>query len=218
VVADRLPRALLRVEGLAVLGGALAFYFDGGYGWVLLAVLALAPDLSMLGYLAGPRVGALSYDAAHTYVGPVVLAAAGVLAGSELPIKLGPIWLAHREPTASSATGSGTRLAVEDIRNSDESDAGPELVAQSHKRVSGAAERLHHLVRTLEAVSVEAAELRHDLLRRAVRLRRRDQVVSARRVADALQVLLYVDRAHVHRTPPFRRRRGAFRPRDEQTR
>ena len=94
-VLDRLPRALLRVEGFAVLGGSLALYFDAGNGWVLLAVLVLAPDLSMLGYLAGPRVGALSYDAAHTYVLPVTLAAAGVLAGSELPTKLGLIWLAH---------------------------------------------------------------------------------------------------------------------------
>jgi Domain of unknown function (DUF4260) len=92
---DRLPRALLHVEGLAVLGAALALYFDAGYGWVLLVVLILAPDLSMLGYLAGPRAGAVAYDAAHTYVAPVALAAAGVLADSELPIRLGLIWLAH---------------------------------------------------------------------------------------------------------------------------
>jgi hypothetical protein len=95
VLGDRLPRTLLHVEGLAVLGASLAVYFDAGYGWVLLAVLILAPDLSMLGYLAGPRVGAVSYDAAHTFAFPVILAAAGVLAGSELPIRLGLIWLAH---------------------------------------------------------------------------------------------------------------------------
>jgi Domain of unknown function (DUF4260) len=95
VTLARLPRWLLHAEGLAVLGAALALYFDAGYGWVLLAVLILAPDLSMLGYLAGPRVGAVSYDAAHTYAAPVVMAAAGVLADSELPVRLGLIWLAH---------------------------------------------------------------------------------------------------------------------------
>jgi hypothetical protein len=86
---------LLRAEGLAVLVAALALYFDSGYGWLLLVVLALAPDLSMAGYLAGPRAGAIAYDAAHTYVLPVALAVAGVLAGSDLAVQLALIWLAH---------------------------------------------------------------------------------------------------------------------------
>jgi hypothetical protein len=86
---------LLRAEGLAVLVAALVLYFDSGYGWLLLVVLALAPDLSMAGYLAGPRAGAIAYDAAHTYVLPVALAVAGVLAGSDLAVRLALIWLAH---------------------------------------------------------------------------------------------------------------------------
>src|ERR671919_2700269 len=86
---------LLRAEGLAVLVAALALYFDSGYGWLLLVVLALAPDLSMAGYLAGPRAGAIAYDAAHTYVLPVALAVAGLLAGSDLAGKLALLWLAH---------------------------------------------------------------------------------------------------------------------------
>jgi hypothetical protein len=36
---DRLPRRLLYVEGLAVLVGSLAVYFDAGFGWLLLLVL-----------------------------------------------------------------------------------------------------------------------------------------------------------------------------------
>lgn len=85
---------LLRAEGLAVFAAALVLYFDAGYGWVLLVALALAPDLSMAGYLAGPRAGAIPY-AAHTYVLPVALAVAGVLAGSDLAVQLALIWLAH---------------------------------------------------------------------------------------------------------------------------
>jgi len=47
------PRNFLRAEGLAVLGIALAGYFSlDGSVWLLL-VLALVPDLSMIGYLAG---------------------------------------------------------------------------------------------------------------------------------------------------------------------
>jgi Domain of unknown function (DUF4260) len=45
-----LPRRLLRLEGLAVFGGAVALYFHFGYGWLLLVVLVLASDLSLLGY------------------------------------------------------------------------------------------------------------------------------------------------------------------------
>lgn len=92
---ERLPRLLLHAEGLAVLAGALALYFDAGYGWLLLVLLALAPDLSMLGYVAGPSVGSVAYDLVHTYVGPVALAVIGVLAGSDLAVQLALIWLAH---------------------------------------------------------------------------------------------------------------------------
>jgi len=61
------PKQFLRVEGLAAFVGALGVYvaFDGPL-W-LLAVLALAPDLSMIGYFAGPRIGSLVYNVFHTY-------------------------------------------------------------------------------------------------------------------------------------------------------
>lgn len=92
---ERLPRRLLHLEGLAVLVAALALYFDAGYGWLALVLLFLAPDLSMLGYLAGPRVGAFTYDVVHTYALPLALALVGVLGGAELATQLALIWLAH---------------------------------------------------------------------------------------------------------------------------
>jgi hypothetical protein len=94
-MVNRLPSVLLRLEGLALVAAALTLYFDRGYGWVLLVVLVLAPDVSMLGYLAGPRVGAVTYDTVHTTVAPVALGAAGVLAGADLAVQLALIWLAH---------------------------------------------------------------------------------------------------------------------------
>lgn len=92
---DSLPRLLLHAEGVAVAAAALTFYFDAAYGWLLLLVLALAPDLAMLGYLAGPRAGAAAYDLAHTYVFPIALAATGVLADADLLLQLALIWLTH---------------------------------------------------------------------------------------------------------------------------
>jgi len=94
-VVERAPRVLLRAEGLAVAVAAIALYFHADYPWWLLVALALAPDLSMVGYLAGPTIGAAAYDAAHTYALPIVLAAVGVVADAEIAIQLGLIWFTH---------------------------------------------------------------------------------------------------------------------------
>jgi hypothetical protein len=94
-VLDRLPRRLLRVEGIALFAGAVVLYFHADYPWWLLLVLALAPDLAMVGYVAGPRTGAVAYDAAHTMLLPIALGVAGVLAESDVAMQLALIWLAH---------------------------------------------------------------------------------------------------------------------------
>jgi hypothetical protein len=93
--ADRLPGLLLRLEGAAVLAGSLALYFDQDFGWLALVVLVLAPDLTMIAYAAGPGVGAIAYDIAHTEALPIALGVAGVLATEETLVQLALIWLAH---------------------------------------------------------------------------------------------------------------------------
>ncbi len=61
----------------------IVLYAFAGGSWWLFALLILAPDLSMLGYLAGPRVGAVAYNAFHILIVPLLLALAGyVLANS----------------------------------------------------------------------------------------------------------------------------------------
>jgi hypothetical protein len=92
---DRLPRVLLHAEGFAVAVAAIAIYFHADYPWWLLVALALAPDVSMVGYLVGSTVGAAAYDAAHTYSLPVALAAAGLIVGADTAVQLGLIWLTH---------------------------------------------------------------------------------------------------------------------------
>jgi hypothetical protein len=94
-VTDRLPRALLHLEGAVVAAAANVLYFHLGYPWWLFLVLILAPDLSMLGYLAGPTVGRATYNAAHTYAVPVLLAVVGVLTGSDGATEIGLVWTAH---------------------------------------------------------------------------------------------------------------------------
>ncbi|WP_238136662.1 DUF4260 domain-containing protein [Variovorax sp. JS1663] len=88
-------RAMLRLEGLAVLAAALAAYQYLGASWGAFAMLFLLPDLSFLGYLAGARVGAIAYNAAHSYVGPVALLALGLVGEMPAVLALGLVWAAH---------------------------------------------------------------------------------------------------------------------------
>jgi hypothetical protein len=92
---DRFPAVLLRLEGAALLVASVVLYFHLDYEWWLFVVLLLAPDLAAAGYLLGPRVGAVAYDLAHFEAFPIVLGVVGVVAGSELCLRLALIWLAH---------------------------------------------------------------------------------------------------------------------------
>lgn len=90
-----MPRILLRAEGAALLLGAVFLYARLGEAWWLFAVLFLAPDLSFFGYLGGARSGAIVYNAAHTLIGPVVLAGAGLPLSNRIFVPLALIWTAH---------------------------------------------------------------------------------------------------------------------------
>ena len=88
-------RNLLRLEGAVLLAGALLAYDQVGAGWGAFALLFLVPDVSLLGYLAGARTGAMLYNAAHSYLGPAALIALGALAAQPVALALGLVWLAH---------------------------------------------------------------------------------------------------------------------------
>ena len=89
------PQVVLRLEGLAIAAAALAAFVALDGPWWLLLALALAPDLSMLAYLAGPRVGSLGYNVVHTYALPLALGAVGLLADAPLAVWAGSVWTAH---------------------------------------------------------------------------------------------------------------------------
>ena len=95
MLVTRVPKLLLRVEGAAVFGAALALYVDRDYGLLLAAVLFFAPDLSFAGYAAGRRVDALAYNAIHTTVPPLALGAVGVVTDARLAVEIALVWLAH---------------------------------------------------------------------------------------------------------------------------
>ena len=90
-----LPRVLLRAEGAAVFAAATTLFFHGDHPWWLYLLLALAPDLAMLGYLAGARFGAVAYDTVHTYALPVALGAAGAIGDLAGLVAVALVWIAH---------------------------------------------------------------------------------------------------------------------------
>jgi len=94
-VVTGLPALLLRAEGGVLLLASLFFYWRTGSTWLVYVVLLLAPDVGMLGYLGGTRIGAVAYNVFHVYLAPAALLVAGTLAGSALLCALSLIWLGH---------------------------------------------------------------------------------------------------------------------------
>ncbi len=88
-------RILLRLEGLALFLGMTLLYGIWEGSWWIYAILFLAPDLSFAGYLAGPKAGAVIYNAAHSYMAPMTLMTIGFALSAPLVLSIAMIWLAH---------------------------------------------------------------------------------------------------------------------------
>lgn len=86
---------VLRTEGLAVLTAALLVYGFYGFSWATFFMCFLLPDLSLLGYLFGKKVGAISYNCAHSYIGPAIFISFAFILGEQLYQLICLIWAAH---------------------------------------------------------------------------------------------------------------------------
>ncbi len=86
---------ILRVESLAIFAAGVLMYLqlNGHPLWLL--PLLLAPDVSMVGYLGGARLGAVTYNLVHNMAFAVALLAIGWF-GAVAPLAIaGAIALAH---------------------------------------------------------------------------------------------------------------------------
>ena len=82
---------LAMLAAIAVLNG-----MAGGWQWWWLALLFFAPDIGFVGYLAGPRFGAVAYNLLHLYGPWLMLSVWGLAVSGNLPAgMLGLLWVAH---------------------------------------------------------------------------------------------------------------------------
>jgi hypothetical protein len=86
---------ILRAESLAIfVAGILAYLQLNGHPLWLLPLL-LAPDISMVGYLGGPRLGAITYNLGHNLVTALGVLAIGWFAAIAPAALFGAILVSH---------------------------------------------------------------------------------------------------------------------------
>lgn len=71
------------------------FYHEHHFPWSTFFELVLLPDLAMLGYCFGSRVGARCYNLSHTYVFPLFCIGIVLMLENSIWTMLGLIWTAH---------------------------------------------------------------------------------------------------------------------------
>ena len=86
---------LIKLEELFLFGLALFLFSGLDYAWWLYPLFFLTPDLSMLGYLVNPRVGAWTYNLIHHKGLAVALYVLGYLFSIPWLMFAGTILLGH---------------------------------------------------------------------------------------------------------------------------
>ena len=84
-----------RVENLAIAAASTVAFIEFGFSWWWLAVLFVLFDVSMVGYLAGPAIGAWTYNAVHSYIGPAACGALAVVDSSRHLGFVALVWAFH---------------------------------------------------------------------------------------------------------------------------
>ncbi|MGQ0611291.1 MAG: DUF4260 domain-containing protein [Paracoccaceae bacterium] len=94
-----MPAAVIwqRAEGALVLAAALAVLALGGqpFAWWAAVLIFFAPDLAFAAYLAGPRRGAIVYNAVHLYGFGAAVAALGLAFDQPGFVGAGLLWVGH---------------------------------------------------------------------------------------------------------------------------
>jgi len=88
-------KIILRIEEALQLALAIYLFTHLPFDWWTYAVLFLAPDISMLGYLLGPRAGAYSYNFFHHKGIAVIVYLIGAYTSSHVVMFAGLLLFGH---------------------------------------------------------------------------------------------------------------------------
>ena len=102
---------ILRAEQLALMALGIGLWLvNGGTPWLLIPAWLLV-DLSMVGYLGGPRLGSITYNAAHNLVLPIALIGIGWWLGTAWLLLAGAVFITH--VGLDRALGYGLKLPTD---------------------------------------------------------------------------------------------------------
>ncbi len=88
-------RTMLRIEGAVMLVAGVAAWWLLGGSWGWFAALFLVPDVSLGGYVVGPKVGAVVYNLGHSLVLPFIVAGLGLWLSAPTAFLAAALWVAH---------------------------------------------------------------------------------------------------------------------------
>lgn len=88
-------KSLLKLEELGQLMLSILLFNKLDYAWWVYPAVILLPDLSMLGYLANPKVGAWLYNLFHHKLFAILVFAAGQLLNNSMLSLTGIILFGH---------------------------------------------------------------------------------------------------------------------------
>lgn len=90
-----LPVWFQRFESVAIAALVVVAFVELDFAWWWLFAVFLLWDLSMLGYVASPRLGAWTYNAGHSYLGPAALLVAAWLGDLRWAAFIALTWAFH---------------------------------------------------------------------------------------------------------------------------
>ena len=94
-VTNAVVAATLRADQLAILAAGVVLWVANGGPPLLLIPAWLLVDLSMVGYVGGPRLGSITYNAAHNLVLPLALLGLGWWTESGWAVLAAAAFLTH---------------------------------------------------------------------------------------------------------------------------
>jgi len=86
---------LLKLEEFGLFFLSMFLFSELPFAWWIYPLFLLAPDLGMIGYALGPRVGAVTYNTTHHKGLAAALYAIGILFSNPVLALIGVIMLGH---------------------------------------------------------------------------------------------------------------------------